>query len=78
MATLHHFDGEQLTVKEIMLRVPALGETAIRTALKAGRNTSYAMLTFDPLAAARAGGARGAKTTSKFIRNSAHGKRRHG
>lgn len=47
-AKQHAFDGEQLTVAEIMQRVPALGESAIRNALAAGRNTTAAMLSFDP------------------------------
>lgn len=42
----HLFDGEELTVTEIMARVPALGEHAIRDHLRAGRNTSTAMLSY--------------------------------
>lgn len=40
------FDGESLTVAEIMRRVPVLCEKSVREHLRAGRNTSQAMLSY--------------------------------
>lgn len=55
-ALVHTFEGEQLTVRQIAGRVPALSERTIRDHLAAGRRTRSAMLSFDPLAAASRGG----------------------
>lgn len=49
-------DGEQLTVAEIRQRVPALSDSTVRAHLAAGRNTTAAILAFDPKRAQRAGG----------------------
>jgi len=56
---LHAFDGEQLTLQQIMERVPAYGRTAIRHHLAAGRNTAEAMLAFDHKAARHRAGVAG-------------------
>lgn len=45
-ARKHEFDGELLTVDEIMPRVPILSEKCIREHLQAGRNTTIAMLSY--------------------------------
>lgn len=63
-ALLHDFEGEQLTVRQIHLRVPALSERTIRDHLAAGRRTRTAMLAFDPIAAA----ARGGRMTQRLLR----------
>ena len=44
----HLFEGEQRTMTEIRKMVPALGYSAILSALAAGRNTRLAMVTFCP------------------------------
>lgn len=51
----HEFEGQQFTIAEIRKAVPAMSEQAIRNAIKAGRNTKVAMLSFDYRAAASAG-----------------------
>ncbi|TFZ46470.1 hypothetical protein E5C33_04550 [Stenotrophomonas maltophilia] len=63
-ARLHAFEGEQLTVQQIHLRVPILSERTIRDHLAAGRRTRSAMLCFDPIAAA----ARGGRITQRILR----------
>lgn len=50
------FEGELLTVAAIRQRVPAISDSTIRAHLVAGRNTTAAMLTFNPRSAQRAGG----------------------
>jgi hypothetical protein len=56
--TRHPFDGEQLTTTEIQQRIPALSIDSVRRGLKAGRNTTQAMLAFDPAKARSLGGKR--------------------
>lgn len=54
-AITHLFEHEQRTMPEIRAMVPRMGDHAIRNALKAGRNTRIAMLTFCPKRASAAG-----------------------
>lgn len=63
-AKRHDFEGEQLTVAEIMQRVPALADSTIRRHLAAGRNTRVAMLSFDQ---SRTNSANGRKAAKRFV-----------
>ena len=51
----HEFEGQQFTIAEIRKAVPAMSEQAIRNAIKVGRNTRVAMLSYDHRAASTAG-----------------------
>ncbi|WP_323162837.1 hypothetical protein [Stenotrophomonas maltophilia] len=55
-AVTYEFEGEQLTVRQIGERVPALPERTIRNHIAAGRRTRTAMLSFDAAAASSRGG----------------------
>lgn len=72
---LHPFDGEELTLQQIMQRVPAYGRTAIRRHLAAGRNTTETMLAFDHQAARHRAGVAGravSEANSGFSHHLAH------
>jgi len=60
-AEIFSFDGENLTVKQIHAKVPALSLQTVRNHLKCGRLTSIAMLTFSTEAVRTANGKRAAK-----------------
>lgn len=60
-AEIFNFDGEDLTVKQIHARVPALSLQTVRNHLRCGRLTSIAMLTFSTEAVRTANGKRAAK-----------------
>lgn len=60
-AQIFCFDGEDLTVKQIHARVPALSLQTVRNHLKCGRLTTAAMLTFSTEAVRTANGKRAAK-----------------
>jgi hypothetical protein len=66
----YRFEGQDLTVSEIRKVVPALSDSTIRKHLAEGRDTRHAMLTYNPLAASRAGGLRGRKASN--LSNSIH------
>jgi hypothetical protein len=53
------FEGEQLTLREIRARVPALSESNVRTLLRKGMRTRAAMLAYDPATWRREAGIRG-------------------
>ncbi|HKY46181.1 MAG TPA: hypothetical protein VJM50_24025 [Pyrinomonadaceae bacterium] len=61
VAAKFDFEGELLTVRQICERVPALTDAGIRSHLKAGRNTTQAMLTYDSSHVRRANGKKAAK-----------------
>jgi hypothetical protein len=62
----HLFEGERLTVAQIMKRVPALSRGTILKYLKDGMHTRAAMLNYDPRAAMREGGKEGARRAGRM------------
>ena len=67
-AKTHLFDGEQLTVREIAQRVPAMSLDAVRKHLRAGRNTRQAVLAFDGKANSRAASVANAAKLKRRLR----------
>ncbi|KAF1702872.1 hypothetical protein [Pseudoxanthomonas kaohsiungensis] len=64
-AATFSFEGQELTVAQIREHVPVLGESTIRSHLRAGRNTRAAMLNFNSTIASRQGGREAAERARK-------------